>query len=161
MDGEREPLDDLARAFREWPAPDATRELRDEDQATRRAVAWMVAALRAQAPASAAPPQSLRRRAPAPRPWQLRDWRPLAAAAVLLALLGGPLLLVEDIHDPPAPRVADASPPAAPPAGPGPATATSPGLVVAVDRERIELRSGPVRLLLLAKRQPDPSEEPR
>jgi len=30
-----------------------------------------------------------------------------------------------------------------------------------VDRERIELRSGPVRLLLLAKRQPDPSEEPR
>jgi hypothetical protein len=171
MDPGRDPLDDLARAFRDWPAPAATRDLPDEDEATRGTVAWMAAALRAQAPspAAAAPPRAPWRRAPAPARWRLRDWRPLAAAAVLLLLLGGPLLLVTDRGPRPAPPLADAGPAVPQPAPDGPAAplppepvmATEPGLVVAVDRQRIELRSGPVHLLLLTRSRPDPTEEPR
>jgi hypothetical protein len=162
MDAERDPLVDMARAFRGWPAPDATRELRDEDQATRRAVAWMAAALRAQGPAmaSAGPPQVLRRRAPAPPRWRLQDWRPLAAAAVLLALLGGPLLLMREPARVPELPLADRGPGTLPTSA-VPAMATEPGLVVAVYRQRIELRSGPVHLLLLTRSRPDPTEEPR
>ncbi len=156
-----DPLDDLSRAFRDWPAPYATRELTDEDQATRRSVAWLAVALQAQSPQTAAPPEALLQRASPAGPWRLlRAGRPLAAAAVLLALLGGPLLLLSEPAPSPAPPatvVDERTPPApaAPDAGP------VAGLVVAASRERIELRSGPVRLLLLSRDNTTPREEPR
>lgn len=154
MDGERDPLDALQRAFRAWPVPAATRALGEEDAATRRTVAWLAAALRAQQPATsgAAP---LRRVAPRPRLRLLRDGRPLAAAALLLLLLGAPFLLLPERA--PAPAAPVTRVPPAPPPGP----ATAPGLVVAASRERIELRSGPVQLLLLVPAHRIPREVPR
>jgi hypothetical protein len=155
MDGERDPLDALQRAFREWPPPGPTRSLADEDAATRRTVAWLAEALRAQEPARTAP---LRRAAPRARQTLLRDARPLAAAALLLLLLGVPFLLLPERAPAPAtpPTPVTRAPPAPPP---GPATA--PGLVVAASRERIELRSGPVQLLLLTPAHRIPREVPR
>jgi len=175
MSGEpREPddvLDALARAFRELPAPPPARELDAEDEVTRRAVAWMAAAFRAQSPASSAPPAAILARTaqPAPRR-ERRTWRPLAAAAAVLVLLGGALLLAEHVLHPrtatprvtpvaqapetgiPAPHTTppDITPPAAPASG-----------VVAVAADHLELRSGPVRMLLFLNAPPSSREDLR
>jgi len=168
-DEPREPddvLDALARAFRELPAPAPARELGDEDEATRRAVAWMAAAFSAQSPASSAPPAAILARSTRPVLRRVRPtWRPLAAAAAVLLLLGGGLLLAERVLQPRAatrtePPVAYAPPidipapqvPAPEPAPPDitPPVASASG-VVAVADDHLELRSGPVRMLLFLK----------
>jgi len=168
----REPddvLDALARAFRELPAPAPARELAAEDEATRRAVAWMAAAFRAQSPASSAPPAEILARTARPTP--RRTWRPLAAAAAVLVLLGGALVLAEHVLQPrvatrpdapvaqapdieiPAPAITPAAPDITPPA-------SSPSGIVAAAEDHLELRSGPVRMLLFLKPPSNP-ENPR
>ena len=169
MTQDEEPLHEFAEAFGALPAPPATRELSAEDEATRRAVEWMRAALDAQQPARDGLSELHARRAARLRPFA---WRPLAAAAVLLVLLGGPLWLVlrgerapldtgeaplavaPPIVAPPSIAPADIAP-IAPPTN-APATASPSGLV-AVSEHALELRSGPVHLLLVL--QPVPSRE--
>ncbi len=170
----REPddaLDALVRAFRELPAPPPARELDAEDEATRRAVAWMAAAFGAQSPASSAPPAAILARTarPAPRR-EHRAWRPLAAAAAVLVLLGGGLVLADRVLRPRA-----ATPPDAPLAQVPPAEIPAPDIappditppaarasgVVAVAEDHLELRSGPVRMLLFLSAPPSSREDLR
>jgi hypothetical protein len=143
------------------------RELGDEDEATRRVVAWLGAALVAQSPPAGVPVEALERRRRAARPrWRLLAGRPaLAAAALLLVALGAGAWWFERAgrraaapapvasiapSEPPIP-VEPVTPEAAPPA---------PGLV-AVSDGRLELRSGPVRLLLFLDDEPKPAEDLR
>ena len=174
MSGEpREPddvLDALARAFRELPAPPPARELDAEDEATRRAVAWMAAAFRAQSPASSAPPAAILARTAQPAPRERRIWRPLAAAAAVLVLLGGALLLADHVLHPRAAMLPVAPVAQAPETGiPGPDTTppeiTPPAApasgVVAVAEDHLELRSGPVRMLLFLNAPPSSREDLR
>ncbi len=165
-----DPLDEAMAAFRAAPAPAPVRELFAEAEATRRVVAWLSAALAAQSPPAARPAAAVLRRAARPR-WRLLSGRPaLAAAAVLLLLLGAALWLADGDRrsavTPPAP-VASGEPPSAPaPAEPAPLAPASaedrpaPGLV-AVSEGRLELRSGPVRLLLFVNDDSHPSEDLR
>ncbi|HEX5009354.1 MAG TPA: hypothetical protein VFY71_03050 [Planctomycetota bacterium] len=167
-DEPREPddaLDALARAFRELPAPAPARELQAEDEGTRRAVAWMAAAWQAQSPASSAPPAEVLARRARPAPLRVqRAWRPLAAAAAVLVLLGGAWMLAGRVlppreatslpavaqgpgAEPPVPAVA---PPEPAPPHIAPPVASASG-VVAVAEDHLELRSGPVRMLLFLK----------
>jgi hypothetical protein len=178
-DEPREPdevLDALGRAFRELPAPAPARELGAEDEATRRAVAWMAEAWQAQSPASSAPPAAIFARSARPVLRRVRPlWRPLAAAAAVLLLLGGGLLLAERLGQPraatrPEPTVAHAPPidipaPQVPAPEPAPPDITPPATsasgVVAVAEDHLELRSGPVRMLLFLKPTTSNSENLR
>ena len=162
-----EGLDALRRAFEALPAPPPVRELGAEDDDTRRVVAWLAAAWSAQAPASSAPPAALRPAALRPGALPRRAefaWRPLAAAAVVLVLLGGSLLVAHVLRG----RVA--SRPALPvvrtPAAPAPALVETPAPppqpgVVAAAADHLELRSGPVRMLLFLQPPPASREELR
>jgi hypothetical protein len=151
-----ESLDALRRAFEALPAPPPVRELGSEDDDTRRVVAWMAAAWSAQAPATSAPPATLRPAALRPTALPRRAefaWRPLAAAAVVLVLLGGSLLVAHVTRG----RVASQP---APPVAQTPAAPSRPGIVAAAD-DHLELRSGPVRMLLFLQPPPASREEPR
>jgi len=149
MSRDEEPLREFAEAFGSLPAPPSTRALPAEDEATRRAVEWMRTALEAQQPAGDGLSDLHARRAARLRPFA---WRPLAAAAVLLVLLGGPAWLVlrgerASLETDVAPTAPTASLPGTP----------SPSGLVAVSEHALELRSGPVHLLLVL--QPVPSRE--
>ena len=159
-----DPLRGLAEAFGALPAPAPTRELGDEDEATRRAVGWMRDALAAQRPARDGLRELHARRAEALRPIA---WRPLAAAAVLIALLGGPAWLAlhfgraptdfTALHAPPvalAPHATETTPRGA---AAEPTLARPTGLVAVTDHT-LELHSGPVRLLLVLDNSPSPEE---
>jgi hypothetical protein len=160
---EGDALRELTEAFGALPAPPPTRELSAEDEATRRSVDWMRAAFTAQQPRDGL--QALHaRRAAAQRPFA---WRSLAAAALLLVLLGGPgwLALRGGRAPEPPERVptriaqipAQLEPPPVAPTRLAPApVAATPGLV-AVSAHALELRSGPVHLLLV--RPTPPSRE--
>ena len=172
MKPDDDPLRELSEAFGALPAPPPTRELGDEDAATRRAVAWMAAALAAQQPASDGLAALQARRAAPLRRWA---WRPLAAAALLLVLLGGPILLAvrasraRPAAGPPTLAIAPpgpvTAPPTAPVAAPPPTAPVAPApprpVLVAVAEHRLEARSGPVHLLLVLDQPPPSPEESR
>jgi hypothetical protein len=122
-------LDALRRAWAEIPAPAPFRALEEEDADTQRSVAWLRTAWQsADAPQLPALPHRL-----IPRRRQLPRWIALAAAAGLLAVLGRSWYRTE----------------VEPLAAPG-ATPVTPTIeVLASSRERIELRSGTVRLTWL------------
>ena len=143
LDGSDLPLDELRRAWERLETPRPEPELEDCDPRTRAAVAWMQAAWsRVEAPAPRVP---LARPALRPQPWML----PLAAAAgVLLALAVvfalqrlGVGVRPADVDTPIAAQPASQGAPA-----PRPDDAVE---LAALAPDRVELRSGPVRLILL------------
>jgi hypothetical protein len=146
---------DLERAYRELQPPPPHRELREEDAATRASVAWLAQAWSA----LEAPAGSTIRRAPAARSAgsagrraiRLRQLVLLGAAAAILALAFAPLFreASDPRHEPASARLAAAasSPAAAPIAHAAPAIE-----VLHAGRDRVELRSGAVRLTLLPAR---------
>ncbi len=119
-----------------------------QDDATRSAVAWMqngYAALQPLTPSTVARQHMARR----PRRSRRPAGRSLAAAAVLAVLLGGTLALnglrtAPVDRGPPRPDDSVAVAPAAPAAA----------VVSGADAEHLELRSGPVRLILLTNASP-------
>jgi hypothetical protein len=125
-----EPRDPLRALWEAVEPPPPARGLADEDAATRAAVQWLQAAHARVAPALRMPSAPRRR-------FRLRPLAPLAAAAALLLLL-----LV-----PPRPEPAAAAPPP-PRAGVE---------LLASGADRIELRSGTVRLILLHPQPPPKS----
>jgi len=159
VSGAGEPLDDgpeprggegvdwgaLYRGLEPDPLADAAG---DADPRTARVVAWMRAAWEELEVPPARAPRALRRRA-APRRLLLLGALAAAALAVLGAALwrAGPRPLPAHVAQGPVPRAP------AEPSAPAPFTAG----VVALPDDRIELRSGPVRLVLLA---PPPELEP-
>jgi hypothetical protein len=159
-----DPLRELTAAFAALPAPPTTRELDAEDEATQRAVAWMRDALAAQRPARDGLRELHARRAEALGPPAFRPaaWRPLAAAALLLVLLGGPAWLALRHGRAPADLGAGTAPPLAvapraPDTSPRAEAPRSAGLVAVNDRT-LELRSGSVRLLLVLDKPPSKEE---
>lgn len=141
---------DLRAAWLRLPAPEPAGELAAADAETRAAVAWMcaawdVVAIPASVPLLAAGPS----RVHTVRPRRSRLVLPasLAAAGLLLFALAGLWLFGSGRlagSDAPIVRVAGGLP------RPDPSTRKAAALrVAAVDAERIELRSGPVRLLLI------------
>jgi len=135
---ESDPLERLAASWKKLEAPSPDRDLEREDEATRRAVLWIRQAWSALETPAFRAPRHLRF-----APFRRRFLRPAVAAALLLAA-GGLLLsperpgetrsaaeIVVRAPNPPEPR-----PVLLPDSRPG----------------RMELRSGPVRLILL---QPD------
>jgi ferric-dicitrate binding protein FerR (iron transport regulator) len=137
------PLDELRRAWAtaEPPRPDAA--LDAADASTRAAVAWMQAAWnRVEAPAPVVPLALRARR----RGW--RRWaQPLAAAAGVLVALGAWLAL-QRIPGGARPGGVDTET-TAQVEGPAPALPDTKVEVAALAPDRVELRSGPVRLILL------------
>lgn len=161
-----EELAALRRAWSDVPAPPPFRELEQEDADTRRAVEWLHAALRSATPAREAAPPA-RHSAPPPRvdapPRFARRPRlrllprllALTAAAGLLALLGRTWMRNESASaQPPSaflppPALPEPAPPAAA-AEPAPPAPAPPRVeLLASNRERVEMRAGPVRLTLL------------
>jgi len=142
-----DPLAALAQAWRAVAPPREDAELAELDAETRRAVARLRAAWdRVEAPAGAA--QSALRRV-RPAPWRVRTERarsPWAAAAALLLALGGAAGLGyrRGLSARGGPGVAQRAPASTLPFGAGAG--------VGVERatsDRIELRAGNVRLVLL------------
>jgi hypothetical protein len=162
---DKEALDALRAAYHALPPPPPVRELSEEDATTRAAVAWMAAAFAA-LPVPACPvPATARPAAPAPAArsaaWSAaRTARRFAAAAALLALLLGAAFWLATLRPapdtPPAPVVVAPRADGTPPAEPRLATA-----VVAAAPDRLELTSGPVRLLLFTESFEPAPEIPR
>lgn len=137
-----EPRDPLRALWDAVAAPAAHRPLADEDAATRDAIAWLQGAYARVAPAAAAPRARL-----APRPvhaWA-RRLALVAAAAVLL------LIVRASWNEPRPGRDLPAEARMPPPA-------TAPEIqVLTSDAQRLEMRSGSVRLILL---HPQPRNNP-
>ncbi len=158
-----DPLDALASLWSSLAPPARTDDLEREDELTRASVAWMRTAWEALELPAASDAETTTRAAgdvltlhahpqrPAvdtrTAPVRSMSWRPLAAAAVLLLSLAGPLLLLSpagpttdgSAFDPRVTTHHDGGEPA-PQHGP---------IVTRADAHRLELRSGPVRLVLL------------
>jgi hypothetical protein len=149
-----QPHADLQQLWQALEAPPPHRPLTEEDAATQASVAWLAAAWQRAEPAAAATLAGSAA-APAPilrllRPW---PWIGLAAAAAaLLVLLRGPDSIPPP-HD--LPRAASDLIAAAPPTIPTPAVE-----ILSTTPERIELRSGSVRLTWLQP-QTDPAPQPK
>jgi len=184
-----ETLAALRAAWGKLPAPSATRELAAEDEATRRAVGWLVGAWRS--PEVLAPRNATARHAPlalhaaqrnlaaqvgvsspaspASPTSRLTGWRrQVAAAALIIALLGAALLLRDVVgvaagrpsadepgpfvvvEPAPVPAPVPAQGPAASPAPPRapPHASVPPALLAAGNPPPIELRAGRTRVLL-------------
>jgi hypothetical protein len=147
-DAAREPADELRALYGRLEPPPLADGVEEADADTQRVARWMQAAWR-----GIEPPRALRppERALAPHPhrsWHGRRvrWLVIAAAAAVLLAAGGLFLLSR-----PAPATRPLSSETAAPAPDSPAGIE----VLAIDPERVELRSGPVRLVLL-----DPPELP-
>lgn len=141
-----DPLDDLRRAWQATEAPPVPRELAEEDELTRAAVAWMSQAWHALAP----PPAALvllhaRRR---------RRRNLLRAGLGAFAVAAG--LLVAALSPVPSPPRSDQpSLPTAATPPPQPAPHPAPQLLLTAG-DRVVLRAGSVRLTLLR----DPAASP-
>jgi hypothetical protein len=155
---------ELASLWRAMPSPDPTAVVDRPDAATRATVAWLRTAYVASGPASSALPwrirvRSLRRRS---IPW-LAPW--IAAAALLLAIA---LLLPSNrraasvargdlIVAPPVAGLPTSAPTVATPVSAMPVFSTQiPDAIplVAFDARRMEMRRGPVRLILVTNSKP-------
>lgn len=145
----------LGQAWDEHTPGEATPELTRSDAATRATVDWLAAAWEAHPAPAVEPPEALRRaalgRARARRPrlapiLRVRTWQRHAAAAVLLLGLAAVLQLGALRHFGVQPPL-DAPGPGVTPRDPVPAPRADPRLV-AVAADHIEMRSGPVRLML-------------
>lgn len=159
-------LEALRQAWQRIEAPEAHRALAEEDADTRRAVAWLQSAFQTLQPAAPA-----RRAMPfrtLGRPRLLRGIR-FAAAAALLAALGLGLFRAEPAVSPSSTTVRAPGPELGAPArAPELATEPAPAIqLLASSRERVELRSGAVRLTLLhapsaapADPHPSPTQTP-
>ena len=132
----RDDADELRALYARLEAPPLPDGIEEADPETQRVTRWMQAAWR-----RVEPPRVLRPPLSSRRPIRGRRvrWIVLAAAAAVLLAAGG-LFLVS--------RPAPAMHP--PPSETAAAPDASAGIeILAVDPERIELRSGPVRLVLL------------
>ncbi len=199
---ERDPLDELRRAWAEVrpPAPDAP----VEDEATRASVEWMRSAWNAlEAPATSVPAElrDRRRLAPVRNAWRVPRWLAAVsgvAAAVLCAVLlwraatapevepvdlgpvaSGPPVFVEtesveavsggaesgdEVSD--AAALASADPATTHGADPVELEEPEAVAIASIDQDRMELRSGSVRLVLITSnpdraRSDEPDEELR
>lgn len=146
---------DFERAYRELQPPPPHRELYEEDAATRASVTWLAQAWSAlEAPASPASrlAPAARSAGSAGRPAiRLRQLALLGAAAAILALAFAPLFreASDPQHEPASARLAAAASSAAA----APIASTAPAIeVLHAGRDRVELRSGTVRLTLLPAR---------
>ena len=153
----QEPLDlgALRDAFHGLPTPDATPPLDESDAQTQATVAWMVEALAAlpvpdvQVPklSDKAPPRPLLKRLPGSRPKTASSpapWMRHAAAAAVFAALALALNWASSTARVDEPAFSTAIP------GFREASQGSSGLV-AVTADHLEVRSGPVRLVLLTQ----------
>jgi len=137
-----ERLRELEAAWRSLPLPPPNRELEDEDPATRQAVEWMRSAwVSLEIPRAPAPPVPMRAR----RRWPSR----LARIAAVLVLALGALLLARSISAPDETEIARTPPTNDTEARQGPDPPPPAVALLAATADRIELRSGPVRLVLL------------
>jgi hypothetical protein len=147
---DRELFEGLGAAWRNQPVPQPGGDLVATDAVTQRTVQWLAAAWAAQAVPPVRLPARITRRH-ARTAWRV-SWRPLAAAAVLILILTVPLMQRE-----PGPTPVDhGTPPPVVAANP-----LSPPQTPTVTADGLELRSGPVRLLLLSKTTTTTIEEPR
>ena len=145
-----DPVADLASAWAALTPPTRPEALGDQDAATRAAVSRLRASWdRVTPPATVVPPGLAARRRRDLRPVPLRVWRPLAAAALLAVVLAGPLLLAPDAPPRPAPDFDADTLAVVSPDTPPQTVAHSTPQVVRATADALELRSGPVRLLLL------------
>lgn len=137
------PLDELRRAWAAAEPPPPDPDLDQADASTRAAVAWMQAAWsRVEAPVPVAP-LALRARRSGWRRWA----QPLAAAAGVLLALSAALWLQ---RSGPAVRPGGVdTETTAQIEGPAPTRPDTDVEVAALAPDRVELRSGPVRLILL------------
>jgi hypothetical protein len=125
-----DPLEVLAAAWNQLSPAPPTDDLEQTDPLTRASVDWMQRSFRELiVPAGCVPITPTRR-------VLSLAFRPLAAAAVLLMLLGGPFLIDRPVITP-----------AGDPALTLPSEPTL--IIAAADAHHLELRSGPVRLILL------------
>lgn len=134
MSGRLDPLEELRSAWPSLEAPAPDRELAGEDPLTRRSVAWLQRAWELHEAPAGSPPVALR-----PRP--LLGW---AAAAAVLVLGAAAALWRQEAPGEPgdaAPAVAQHQP--------EPAPAEEPVVVAVILADRVELQSGPVRLIFL------------
>ncbi|NQU47680.1 MAG: hypothetical protein HQ519_03450 [Planctomycetes bacterium] len=129
---EFDPLDPLRDAWQQVEAPQADRELSDEDAATQEAVQWMASAWQ-QVPI----PEFRSEQKPKSKPLLWRRLA-LAAAALLIATLSWP---ESEIADNQTKEIVAPPPP--------PAPATPRARLIANDEEKIEILSGKVRLTML------------
>jgi len=150
-------LDPLREAWRELDAPEPERALEQPDEAARAALEWMRGAWARVEPPPALVPGSLRRARRAPR------WFALAAAAGIGALLLWAALEGAGGGSAPDPErgatvaraEVDAPVPVPAPEPSAAAEELSAALeqveIAALSADRMELRSGPVRLILLTE----------
>lgn len=136
MTTERDPLDELRAAWRAMAPPDPTASVDARDEPTRAAVAWMRSAWAAAAPPpTSALPWRVRLRIARPRVVRALPWVAAAAALVVCTALLGRGGRTE--HDAaPVPELVARPEPIAKPE------------LVSLSADRMELRSGPVRLIL-------------
>jgi hypothetical protein len=158
---DKEALDALRAAYHALPPPPPVRELSEEDATTRAAVAWMAAAFAAlpvpacPVPATARPAQASLASLSA-----ARAARRFAAAAALLALLLGAAWWLATLR--PASHSSSAPVAVAPRADSTPLpNAQLAAALVAAAPDRLELTSGPVRLLLFTESFEPAPEIPR
>ena len=154
MTHDRDPLDELRASWGALEPPAPARPLADEDAPTRAAVGWMTAAWSAlEAPEPASLPSTLTEQLTsrvAPR-FPLAARLALALAAGLLAWFG--FARSRPAHETAAPAETPVEFTAvAAPAAP---------IVLIANRERVELRSGSVRLVLLQPLAAHASGQPR
>ena len=145
---------ELHALYRDLRPPPPADEASEADPTTRQVVQWMRGAWQAlEAPPSTRPGE-LR---PRPRALPARRWVVPAAAAALLLLAGGALWRALGVPGEPAFPARLAQAPAAPPEATPDAPAHDAVEILGVHPDRVELRSGNVRLVLLA---PPPSDAP-
>ena len=162
---DRTELEALRAAWQGLPAPEPAPELTDEDATTRAAVDWLARAWASLPVPQARPPRIEPRPArPPARLHRLPRWPAAAAAALLAVLLAVPLLIEALTGD----GALSGTPVAAAPSDdttpvmPGPPAALPPASsarLLAVGDDRVDLRSGNVRLTLFTP--PHGREEPR
>lgn len=142
---ERDPLDDLRGAWHQLDAPPATRALHQEDERTQAAVRWMAEAWRQLDVPFVEPPAGLARR---PRLRLLRSSLLSAAAVLLVATLG--LVLPHLLLGGPVTTTVVQAPAQLEPAGiPDPFVASPAPALLCTQPDRVQLRTGTVRLTLL------------
>ena len=140
--------DELRALYRRLAPPPLADDVAEADAETARVVRWVQGAYRGLEPARASVPLLLARTR---RPARFGPRARLAAAAAVLLVAGAALWRALSGSSPaPAPeRVAQS------PSGPGSAVE-----VIDVRPDGLELRSGPVRLLLLEPPPSEPTDEP-
>ena len=157
MTRDPDPLDALREAWGRLDAPAPHRALADEDRMTQAAVGWVVRVWRSLESPPLPARLPLRRRMDGrwrARPDRLREWLPRLAAALFLSVLASTWWWARPQADAPPPLERTVDLPVSEPA------LAPPPQVLANQADRIEMRSGPVRLTLLRQVATAPADSP-